>query len=954
MNVFNELFTTSKIEFPEQQQLIEGWTNFLENFKKQIKYLGNFLIDITNSLDQYGKLMVKSGRSLILNLSKLSTQNSKNLSDCLKNCGNFSEMLGGVYSRSSLTMSSTINQKIIKISNTISEIKKSIIDESSHTMKELSQAKISHLKIKVKYEKAKKEHEFELSSAKKIKSDPANSYQPSVIQRAKEKTKASKKEVSTILKNLNEHVDIIYQKNDELETLLYNLHSNTLTFEKDAILTLNEILQSMMLMLRSIIVLRKEQASLKQEQLNGLANITLDMVGGKENESGTNTLEYLSYKLDSRVISCEDRLKVLKCFKNYISEAISSEEALSKSLDKSIKSLLIPEYFEVKQFTKCSWDKFSFTILELATIHSEQAKELNKKALEPMASLLNYQGNLGKNLQTIVQKIMKDHALTHEECLKEFEKLKRTSEDTQFQKKTLEIKDKMLFSNQNTEHLVLSSLAESSNQEAGYLQSVKQCLINIYNLEDSLNSSLFSIIEGSYKFLLDVKLAEDFKDTKVYVRKSLPAVASFSQISHTSESVEAEDEPDALTDDNLLQKFGLKSKTSIIESFSCALSQKLLLHGRMYLTNTHICFHSYFNSTTIFGRETLISIPLSDIVGIEKRTSALIFDNALYIVTSTSNFMFKSFLYREQAYVTLENLLKITIPVSKTQYITCEFIIENRQYRKDIQKVLISHKSDSLSSSMVSLNILKTNIIDPPLPLSLSVQLVYFHYFSDESSEFLKKYLEAQGNTEIDIGKWNAPAPSYYIGSAGDAWTSSSTRIITYTRPVKERVPMMPKTCSCAETQTIYFLSKQEFIIDCSIKVSGVPLSDCFIAYMRWKVTGEDESSIEVRYGVEFLKSTMFRNKIENTGISETKTTINSVWIEMAKRKLQEIKGNPVPEIFNLPVVVPDEKIEYNKYFVWAVLLLIFTYLWIKINSLETQLEDLKKALKILTENNKK
>ena len=352
MNVFNELFTTSKSEFPEQNQLIESWLTFLENFRKQIKYLGSFVIEIVTNIDQYGKQMMKSGKSLILNISKLSTFNSKNLSECIKNCGNFSEMLGGVYSRSSLALNSSISQKISKITNTITDIKKSITEESTQAIKELSQAKVAHMKVKVKYEKAKKEHENELVSAKKIKNDPATCYQPTLIQRIKEKTQGCKREVTNLLKNLNAQAEIIYKKNEDLESLLHNLNSNTLTFEKDALQAFFEIVQSVIIMLRNIIALRKEQNTLKQEQLGGLANITLDMMGGKETENNTNTLEYLSLKLDNRVSSCEDRLKVLKCFRVFLGEMITSEENFSKTLEKTAKSLIIPEFFEIKQKTK--------------------------------------------------------------------------------------------------------------------------------------------------------------------------------------------------------------------------------------------------------------------------------------------------------------------------------------------------------------------------------------------------------------------------------------------------------------------------------------------------------------------------------------------------------------------------------------------------------------------------
>ena len=949
MNVFNELFANTKAEFPEQQQLVDTWSNSLENFKKQIKYLGGFLLEITNIFEQYGRQIQKSGKNLIFILNKSSTQNSKNLSECIKKCGTLSEMLGGVYSRSSLTLNSSISHKISKICDTVTEIKKSISDESTHAIKELSQSKISHLKVKVKYEKAKKELETSMLSAKKIKSDPASSYQPAVVQRAKEKLKSSKQEVTSLLNSLNEHVGTIHEKNDILETLLYNLNSNSLAFEKDSIQLLHEITQSVIEMLKNIIILRKEQASLKQDQLAGLANITLDMVGGRESETNTNTLEYLSIKLDTRLTSCEDRLKVLKSFKSFIAETIQSEETLAKTLEKSVKSLTLPDYFASKQASKSSWDSFTNALLEICWLHLEQSKMLHKKANEPVNTLLASQGSLNKNLQLIVQKIIKDHALVHEECLRDFERLKRGPEDANFHKRTSEIREKMLHSNQNTEHQVLTSLAENSNQEAGNLQALKVSLIHIFNMEESFNESLTAVVASCYHFLDNLNVGQDFKDMQVYVRKSLPMVASVKEPNHAIESAEAEEDRDALSPDNFLQKFGLKSSTTIIESFSCALSQKILLHGRMYLTTTHICFHSYFNSTTIFGRETLISIPLSEITAIEKRTSALIFDNALSIVTNSSNFMFKSFLYREQAYATLENLLKMTKPVSQVQSVTCEFAIETRDFRLSLQKHLLALKLDSVSSSMVSSSILKNNIIEPELELAVSPQQAFLLLFSDEACSFMDSNLTAQGNTGISIANWAPGAPNFYAGTTGDMWNSVANRVITYTHPVRERIPMMPKTCSCQETQTIYFLSKQEFIIDSQIKVSGVPLSDCFLAYLRFKISGEEKCRVQVTYGVEFLKSTMFRSKIETSGVEETKNSIGTVWVPMARRKVQASTGGGGYEPVFIPPPLPIE--EKSNYFMWGlgvIFGIVVFYLWIRIRAMQSQIDEMSRVIALL------
>jgi sterol 3beta-glucosyltransferase len=48
-------------------------------------------------------------------------------------------------------------------------------------------------------------------------------------------------------------------------------------------------------------------------------------------------------------------------------------------------------------------------------------------------------------------------------------------------------------------------------------------------------------------------------------------------------------------------RFGIDD--NVVDDYTCAYFQKILLQGRMYITNKHICFYSPFNSNTIFGRD---------------------------------------------------------------------------------------------------------------------------------------------------------------------------------------------------------------------------------------------------------------------------------------------------------------------------------------------------------------
>jgi len=89
----------------------------------------------------------------------------------------------------------------------------------------------------------------------------------------------------------------------------------------------------------------------------------------------------------------------------------------------------------------------------------------------------------------------------------------------------------------------------------------------------------------------------------------------------------------------------------LIEDYSCALQDKILAQGRMYITADHVCFYS-----SLFGMVTLKSFSFSNIVGMSKKNTAIFFPNAIEIVLRDLKFLFTSFIFRDQAFKTLHTL----------------------------------------------------------------------------------------------------------------------------------------------------------------------------------------------------------------------------------------------------------------------------------------------------------
>ena len=95
-----------------------------------------------------------------------------------------------------------------------------------------------------------------------------------------------------------------------------------------------------------------------------------------------------------------------------------------------------------------------------------------------------------------------------------------------------------------------------------------------------------------------------------------------------------------------------------IDSFYCAWEDSIQLVGRMYVTSQKLIFKSHFNGRNIFFDDTILKIPLRDIIKIEKKKNAIIFDNSLLITTIKANLFFASFVYRDKAYTLIHNQLE--------------------------------------------------------------------------------------------------------------------------------------------------------------------------------------------------------------------------------------------------------------------------------------------------------
>ncbi|KAI8344436.1 hypothetical protein BC941DRAFT_408637 [Chlamydoabsidia padenii] len=97
----------------------------------------------------------------------------------------------------------------------------------------------------------------------------------------------------------------------------------------------------------------------------------------------------------------------------------------------------------------------------------------------------------------------------------------------------------------------------------------------------------------------------------------------------------------------------------LIEDYGCALQKEILVQGRIYISENHLCFNA-----NIFGWVTNLVIAFADIVDIEKRTTAIFIPNAIQVSTLHAKHFFASFLSRDQAFDLMVDVWRYSRPIA--------------------------------------------------------------------------------------------------------------------------------------------------------------------------------------------------------------------------------------------------------------------------------------------------
>ncbi|KAJ6516452.1 hypothetical protein C8R45DRAFT_960190 [Mycena sanguinolenta] len=102
---------------------------------------------------------------------------------------------------------------------------------------------------------------------------------------------------------------------------------------------------------------------------------------------------------------------------------------------------------------------------------------------------------------------------------------------------------------------------------------------------------------------------------------------------------------------------GIPEGDYLIDDYGCALQREILIQGRIYVSENHLCFHA-----NIFGWVTDLSIPIYEITTLEKRMTAFVIPNAIRVKTNRADYTFASFLSRDTTFDVIHNIWRLARP----------------------------------------------------------------------------------------------------------------------------------------------------------------------------------------------------------------------------------------------------------------------------------------------------
>ncbi|GJD11825.1 protein vascular associated death 1, chloroplastic [Galdieria sulphuraria] len=397
----------------------------------------------------------------------------------------------------------------------------------------------------------------------------------------------------------------------------------------------------------------------------------------------------------------------------------------------------------------------------------------------------------------------------------------------------------------------------------------------------------------------------------------------------------------------LHKRFHLPDSENLLGEFACALGKGVLMQGKLYMTNSYLCFFS-----GLFGRPLRVVIPLNDISSIRKKNVAMIFPTAIQVVLKDGKkYFFASFLARNLAFQRLYLLWtlfkqgKLAELKSSAQFdkiletfsnqeednedtrTADDSVVSNsedsevhveenqetdEQQRNKIAETLrMFEKGDFTQTSMFDSSFTDQDHLLVSYHLSTSVlhlgELIALNScpVGNETGELnslpseeaglntthnvLEEYHELRGDSNLEISKWQRHS------------TLGCIRTIKYYSPVHNKALAVgiSKTRN-EEYQRICLNPDKDFLlVEWTNQLLDIPFGDTFV--MQTRMEAHDKSThksnnkpgceVNIYLNVEWKKKVMWRRMIESNIHRETVESYETL-IKVLKKHIENVRGS--------------------------------------------------------------
>ncbi|KAF9225242.1 GRAM-domain-containing protein [Gyrodon lividus] len=336
----------------------------------------------------------------------------------------------------------------------------------------------------------------------------------------------------------------------------------------------------------------------------------------------------------------------------------------------------------------------------------------------------------------------------------------------------------------------------------------------------------------------------------------------------------------------------------LIEDYGCALQREILIQGRLYISENHICFHA-----NIFGWITDLSIPIYEITALEKKMTAFVIPNAIQITTRQAKYTFASFLSRDTTYDVITNIWRLARPEDSLELPNSH----NTSSRDMTSTVSISDESGkepapgaglnkvtqcSCSKNDGHLNEVALETVLPGTP-----DKIYNLMFA---SGFIKDFMKVdQKLIDVQISDWAPISPGSKL----------LQRNMSYTKPLYNSVG--PKQTKCEiHDEAVFCDFEGHVVMLTTTKTPDVPSGGVFAVKTRTCLMWASSIStrVIVTTQVEWTGRSFIKGLIEKSAI-EGQKVYHSDLDKAMRMYIQEHQSEFVPEGLDPTAIAPVEPI---------------------------------------------